>query len=1105
MKKKRLNLFRGNLRIKKMLLSMKLTFLLTLLTTISVFGGSFAQNSKLNIRVTDRQVKEVLNEIENQSNYSFMYDNSKVDVQRRISVEAQGKNIAEVLGDIFAGTNVTYKVIDRHIMLLAGDIPSGTEQTISVKGKVVSVSGEALPGVTVVVKGTSVGTITDFDGNFQLGGIQSNDVLVFSFIGMQTQEMPVGNQTSFSVTLQEETIGVDEVVVVGYGVQKRSDITGSVTSVPSDRLGKVPVTNLMHAIEGSTAGLNVTQTSSVPGSSGNMQIRGVNSINANTSPFIVLDGIPFFGVTNDINPNDIESIEILKDASAVAIYGTRGANGVILITTKRGSQKDGKPIITYNGHVGIESIAHKMTPMSPEAYVQKYADYNIANGLTQTAVLPNASEVENYDMWLEGNYTPTDWMDEATRTGLLQDHAVSISGGTQNVQYFVSGGFLDEKGVVEGYRYKRASFRSNVDAKINDYLKVGTSAFFTNNNYDGGRVNFLEANAMSPFSKPRDENGNYIIYPMNPEQLFANPLLGLTKTRVDRSINLTGNGYVELTPGVKGLKYRMNASYIYNIGRTADYAGRAANDQSGTASVSNSNTQNWVIENILSYARDFGKHHVDFTGLYSAQEVNYFKSWSTSKTFINDALTYYNMSAGVAQSNDSEGNKYTLLSQMGRINYSYDSRYLFTVTARRDGYSAFGANSSKYGLFPSVALGWNIANESFLKDNNDINQLKLRVSYGKTGNMAIGVNQTESTASTVQYPFGGVAYTGVLYNTLGNGDLNWESTTAANIGLDFSLFDFRVSGTIEAYKTKTTDILLKRNLPEISGYSNIWANLGEMQNIGLDVTLKTINIKTDDLQWTTDLNFSTYKNEILELYGDGKDDIGNRWFIGESLKIYYDYEKIGVWQTGEDTSTSDPVSKAGDIKFKDQLTEDTDSDGVADSGDGQISADDKVILGRTDPKWTGGITNTISYKNFTLSAFLQISHGGLKSNRDLTYADEAWRRNLPADFQYWTTENPSNYWPSLAAYKNYRGYGFAEDWSYVRLKDVTLSYRVPQSFLNSYNIKGLTLFVSGRNLHTWTNWFGWDPEMNYDSRGSGNWTNNYPPVRTISFGVNLSL
>jgi hypothetical protein len=278
-----------------------------------------------------------------------------------------------------------------------------------------------------------------------------------------------------------------------------------------------------------------------------------------------------------------------------------------------------------------------------------------------------------------------------------------------------------------------------------------------------------------------------------------------------------------------------------------------------------------------------------------------------------------------------------------------------------------------------------------------------------------------------------------------------------------------------------------------------------MRNIGLDVTLKTINVKTQDFKWTTDLNFSTYKNKILELYGDGKDDIGNQWFIGKPLRVFYDYEKTGIWQTGEDVSKSDPVAKAGDLKFKDQLTVDTNGDGIDDATDGKITADDKVILGRTDPKWIGGITNTFNYKNFSLSVFLQISHGGLKSNRDLTYADEAWRRNLPADFQYWTAEKQSNYWPSLAAYKNYRGYGFAEDWSYVRLKDVTFSYTIPKSLLAPYHISSLNVFVSGRNLHTFTDWFGWDPEMNYDSRGSGNWTTNYPTVKTISFGINLTL
>ena len=959
-----------------------------------------------------------------------------------------------------------------------------------ISGKVTDAStGEPLPGVNIIIKGTTTGTVTDINGSYNIEIPDTSAVLVFSFLGYNSEEVHFNGSLKIDVNLVPSISQLQEVVVVGYGTQRRSDITGSVTSVPKDRLSKLPVTNLTYALEGSTAGLKVTQSSSVPGSSGTMQIRGVNSINANTSPFIVLDGIPFFGSMNDISPNDIQSIEILKDASAVAIYGTRGANGVILITTKRGSKSGGAPKISYNGYGGVESMEHVLKPMDPATFVQKYADFNTENGLTQTEVLPNSSEVENYNKGIT-----TDWLKEATQPGRIQEHNLSISGGTENVQYYVSANHLGEKGVVKGYQYKRTSFRSNIDAKITDFLKVGTSTFLTDNNYDGGRINFLEANAMSPYSVPYDENGDYIIYPMYPEQLFLNPLLGLSVERLDRGLNLTGNGYAEVTPAfLKGLKYRLNASYIYNIYRTAQYTGRDYNDQSGTATVTNTQNNNWVVENILSYNKDFGKNHIDITALYSAQQVKYFRSQALSRSFINDALSYNNMSAGVSQSDSTHANSYSLVSQMGRINYSYDSRYLLTVTARRDGYSAFGANTNKYGLFPSVAVGWNIANEQFMKSSEVINQLKLRLSYGLVGNQAIGVNQTASIANTAQYPFGGTALTGVIYNTLGNANLNWESTTSANLGIDFGVLKNRISGTLEIYKTKTKDILLQRNLPTITGYRNIWVNLGQMQNVGVDLTLQTVNIKTNDFSWQTNLNFSTYKNKILELYGDGKDDIGNNWFIGQALHVIYDYEKIGIWQEGEDPSGSDPIAKPGDLKFKDQ------------NGDGKITADDRVVIGQRDPKWTGGMTNTFRYKNFNLSIFIQTSQGGLRPNRDLTYADEAWRRNLPADFKYWTPENKDNYWPGLAAFKNYRGYQFAEDWSYVRIKDVTLSYTVPQAFLQKYKIDGLTVYMTGRNLYTFTKWFGWDPEMTYDSRGSGNWRNNYPPVRTVSLGINLSL
>jgi len=1081
----------------KILNLMRNTLLLLFVTALNVLADdSYSQNTKVSLDLRNVPMAKVLSSIEEQSDYYFLFNARLVDVNRNVSIKAENEKISDVLRSMLKDENVDFFVYGRQIILSPKNLGLSENQfqQVIVSGTVTdAASGDPLPGVNIIIKGTTQGVTSDMNGKYSIVVTSPDAILVYSFIGYVTQEVPVSGKNTIDVALVQEIKELDEVVVVGYGTQKRSDITGSVASVSKERLSNIPVTNFMHAIQGSTAGLLVTQTSSVPGSSGVMQVRGVNSINANTSPFIVLDGIPFFGSTNDINTNDIESIEILKDASAVAIYGTRGANGVILITTKRGPKSQGKPVINYHTNLGIEQMSHVLKPMSPAAYVQKYADYMEQNGMTQTMVLPNSSEVDNYNAGIT-----TDWLDEITQPGRFQEHNISISGGTEHIQYYVSGSHLDQDGVVKGYQYKRTSFRSNLDAKITDYLKIGASGFVTNNNYDGGRVNFLNGNAMSPYSVPRDSLGNYLIYPMYPELMFVNPLLGLTVNRKDRGLNLTGNGYAEVTPGfLQGFKYRLNASYIYNITRFAQYTGREYNDQSGTATLEDSQTDTWVIENIISYTKDFGKHHFDFTGLYSAQKVEYFRGWSRATTFTNDALAYYDLAAGASQSNDSQGNIYTLASQMGRINYSYDSRYLFTVTARRDGYSAFGANTNKYGLFPSVAFGWNIANESFMKNLSTINQLKLRVSYGETGNQAIGVNQTVTIASTVKYPFGGSAQTGVLYNVLGNANLNWETTTGVNVGLDFGLFGNRVSGTAEVYKTKTRDILLRRNLPAITGYNNVWANLGKMQNIGFDLTLKTVNLQTDNFRWVTDLNFSTYKNEILELYGDGKDDLGNNWFIGHPLRIIYDYEKVGIWQEGEDVSQTDPIAKPGDLKFKDQ------------NDDHKITAEDRVIIGQRDPKWIGGMTNTFTYKNFNLSIFLQTSQGGLKSNRDLTYADEAWRRNLPADFKYWTPENKSNYWPSLAAYKNYRGYQFAEDYSYVRIKDITLSYNVPKSFLDRYKIEGLKLYISGRNLYTFTKWFGWDPEMTYYSRGwsdsSGSWENNYPPVRTVSFGLNLGL
>ena len=971
----------------------------------------------------------------------------------------------------------------------------------SLSGRVTDKNGEPLIGVSVKVKGTSVGTITDLEGKFSLNNISPSTVLVFSYIGMNSLELKVEGKTSLNVKLEDNSVNMNEVVVVGYGTQKKSDITGSVTSVSKERFSQIPVTNAMTAIEGAVAGVTITNTSSVPGSAPTVQVRGVNSINASTNPLIIVDGIPFEGNISYINPNDIESMEILKDASAVAIYGTRGANGVILITTKKGVA--GKPVIQYAAYAGVENIAHVLTPRSGAEYVQKYADYMSQTNQIQTSPVPNLYEVANYNAG-----KTTDWIKEATQQGIIQDHNLSISGGAENVKYYISGDYLNEKGVVKGYNYKRAGLRSNLETNVTDYLTTGVSLFLVSNNYDGNKVNLLNASAMSPYGQLMNTTtGKYQIYPMYPELLYTNPLIGTYNDSKDQRVNVNTNFFAELKPKfVPGLKYRLNASYNYNPTNASSYVGRDGNDNSGTASITDTKTTLWVIENILSYTKDWQKHHFDFTGLYSSQKNNYTSVTAGAVGFINDILTVNNLSAGAKQTSGSYQSSYSMLSQMGRLNYSYDSRYLITLTARRDGYSAFGANTNKYATFPSLALGWNLSNESFMNSTKSfLDQLKVRASYGKSGNMAIGVNQTSLVDNTVSYPFNGVSNVTVLANILGNPNLHWETTKGLNAGVDFSFLNSRISGTVDVYDNRTSDLLLKRNLPLVTGYSNVWDNIGIVGNKGIDISLKTVNIKSKDFKWSTNWNFSTNKNEIIDLYGDKKSDIGNKWFIGKPLGAIYDYKMIGVWQTG-DADLAKYSAKPGDLKFQDV------------NGDGKIDANnDKVYQGSTQPKWIGGITNTFDYKNFHLSIFIQTSQGSLKNNVDLNYADEQGRRNTPAEIGYWTPTNMSNTRAALS-YNNTLGYGYPRDNSFTRIKDVTLSYVFSSKILEHTFFRSLTLYASGRNLYTFTNWVGWDPEDTYTGRGISynstnngpnngtiSWTNNYPSVRSVVFGINVAL
>src|SRR5450759_516726 len=599
--------------IKKLLLTMKLALIIVFLSVLQVSANVYSQIT-VNLDVQDKSIREVLKTIEQQSQIRFFYSDDLLVMNELINIKADNRNIISVLDDIFSKSPLTYKAYDNNLIVIA---PRELLQQQKITGTVSDKNGAPIPGENIVVTGTTHGTMTDIDGKYSIDIPQGAISLTFSFIGMEPQEKIIGTLTQINVTMVDSAIGLDEVIVVGYGTMKKSDLTGSVASIPESRLKELPVTNVLQAVQGAVSGINIVQTTMVPGgvayngATTSVTIRGVNSISASSNPLYVVDGVPLMGGSiNDINPNDIKSIEVLKDVSSVAIYGTRGANGVILITTKRGT--DGKPVIRYGAYAGPEMMVNVFKPMNGSEYVRKYVNARIQNGFAVTDSVPTASEKSNY---LAGK--TTDWVKEVSQTGFIQDHNLSLSGGTKGLKYFISGDYLDEKGVLKGYQYKRVSLRANIDADVTEWLSVGTSLSFVNNNSDGGRVNLLLATQMSPYGQEYDAMGNYFLIPMTNQTLYPNPLLGLYTSATRQNKNMNANFFAELKPNfIKGLKYKMNGGYAFNPTFNTNYTGRMANSLNGTASISNTQATNWILENILSYEQTFEKHQINLTGLY---------------------------------------------------------------------------------------------------------------------------------------------------------------------------------------------------------------------------------------------------------------------------------------------------------------------------------------------------------------------------------------------------------------------------------------------------------------------------------------------------------
>ena len=946
-------------------------------------------------------------------------------------------------------------------------------------------SGEPLPGVSIMIKGTISGTITDFNGEYSLKA-NPGDSLLFSFIGYKSVSVMVGNNPVLDVAMEENLQELDEVVVVGYGVQKKSDVTGSVVSFNTEKIEDRPQVNILQSLQGSMAGFRISvDASNAEGASANMMIRGQNSITASNTPLIILDGIPFSGRLSELNPNDIASIEVLKDASSAAIYGARGANGVILITTKLG--KKGSMQVSYEGYYSFDMVGYIPDMMDGETFAMRKEEY----GETFTV-----TEEESIAMGRS-----TDWIDIATHTGKKQQHNLSLRGGNDKTKYFISTVYNDAEGVAINDLFKRLTIRLNMEHLLSSWIKFGTNTMLGRYDRSGYRASFARAFTMNPLGIPYNEDGTIAMLAWEDAFFAENPLNPLNAKSEEITRRVNTNNYLQFDfPFLKGLSYKLNTGYEFRNLLSQRYDGRDTYDgylANGVLNTNNEYEENWLIENILSFNKTIGKHNIFLTGLYSAQQEQdkYNRIYGTN--FPNDVMTYYQPNkassietyAGLTQTNH--------ISQMFRANYSFDSRYLFTATIRRDGYSAFGSNK-KFGLFPSMAFGWNMMNESFFKSIaflQKVDVLKLRLSYGKNGNEAISAYSTLPSLASKDYLTADLTSAFGFYpNKLGNPSLGWETTESINTGLDFTLFGNRLRGLLDLYWSKTSDLLLDKTISSINGVDNIRENIGQTKNHGIEFQFSSINITNNDFSWSTDFNISAYKTEIVNVGltdedGNYIDDIASEWFIGQPIAVNYDYVFDGIWQVDDDIANSaQPDAQPGDIRYKDVTP------------DKQITPEDKQIIGSRIPDFIAGLTNSFTYKNFKFSFFLNSVYGVTMPNRLYGTGVNSFRQNS-FNKNFWSADNPTNDYPAnVDRDVNPMDMNFYQDASFLRLQDVTFSYTFPQQLIEKLTIKNAEIYLNLKNMATWTKWKGLDPEFS-------DWNNQYatPQVKSVLIGLRVNL
>ncbi|AZQ64772.1 TonB-dependent receptor [Flammeovirga pectinis] len=1012
----------------------------------------------------------------------------------------------------------------RHYLLLLFlqlTLSLGAFAQSQIQGVVKDEQGTPLPGVNVTIKGTTTGTTTDFEGLYSLLNVPEDATLKITFIGMLPQEIAVANQSTINISMQTDLLDLEEVVVVGYGTVKKSDVTGSVGSIKNEDLKTLPVARADQALQGRIAGVDVQNNNSAPNGHTSIRIRGSNSIVGGNNPLIVLDGFQSGVSLNQINPNDIESIEVLKDASATAIYGSKGANGVILITTKNGS-KDKKPTISYNGFVQVQQVGKKIDLMNAADYAE--------------TVNANRTELGGNDIFTQEDINGfktnggTDWQDEIYRNGFTQNHHLGISGSSETLNYNISGEYVDQQGVVENSSFNRFSIRPNLSFKLSEKLNLNLNSYIarevdhptTQNSFTDSPI--FAAQVWAPTKPVYDDEGNYSlpgggygpVATGNPKALAVEPV----RDNYTNKLSINGDVNYKIIDGLSlnimggynqsdfENNYFNNSKIYQNIGQE-------------TAGIGVGRTMTLQNTNMLQYTKSFNKHNLNLTGVIEQQYEE--RNWSSSgaRGELLNAGGYNGLQMGaefIAPS--SSRSKRTLLSYMGRVNYNYDSKYLLTVTARSDGSSVFGANN-KRAFFPSVALGWNVTNEAFLQSSETVTNLKIRGSWGQVGNQAIAPYTTLprlKTGASAQFPIDGMGLSSgvAIATSAANPDLKWETTTQSNIGFDVEFFGGKIQATFDYYNKLTEDLLQYAPLPKTSGSSNVLRNIGKVENKGIELYIGATPIVNGDFEWNTGFTFSRNRNKVIDLGGDIEEmPIGNGgglpgfnnvvWLEeGQPMGVFRGYEYAGVWSSAEETEAANVTSGGvaffpGAPKYVDQ------------NGDGVIDDEDIVNIGNGHPDFTFGWNNTFTYKGFDFTVFIQGVQGKDTWNlsrvrSEITNSDgDATSTRI---LNRWSESNQDTDVPSFKGYDAFsmtNSSRWLEDASYIRIKAINLGYTFSNEMVSKLGIGSARLYVNGTNLFTFTNYSGYEPEA---STGTDTWGGidmaSYPSQKSYTLGLNVT-